>query len=145
MNIKSLSEHEEQKLLVDIFHLKYKGVLIHAIANGGHRHIAVAVKLKAEGVLSGIPDLYIPAWNLWIEVKTTTGKLSHAQKQCIAYLKSIGDTVIVAYGSDDGLNKINEFLAQFPRGGPDKISLKAQNDLNLAVFQLLLSSLHPIQ
>ena len=32
----------------------------HANPNGGQRHIAVAAKLKKEGVKTGVPDWYLP-------------------------------------------------------------------------------------
>ncbi len=34
--------------------------LLYAIPNGGDRHKAVAAKLSAEGVKSGVPDLCLP-------------------------------------------------------------------------------------
>ena len=52
-------EHQEQKTLIKW--CEYKGHpynLIFAIPNGGQRHKAVAAKLKAEGVKSGVPDLF---------------------------------------------------------------------------------------
>ncbi len=59
----------------------------------------IAAKLKTEGVSSGVPDLYIPALKIWIEMKSATGKLSPVQKQWIEYLRNLGDTVLVAYGN----------------------------------------------
>lgn len=93
------TEHEEQVRFVEWFRTKYPSVLIFAIPNGGIRNIVTATKLKAEGVESGIPDLYIPEWHTWIEMKRIkNGKLSPAQKEKIAYLESIGDHVIVGLG-----------------------------------------------
>ena len=71
-------------------------IRIFAIPNGGARHPAVAYKLKAEGVLRGVPDLYIPEWKLWIEMKRIKGGvLSDDQKDWIEYLESVGDHVRV--------------------------------------------------
>jgi hypothetical protein len=45
----------------------------------------VAKRLKAEGVVRGIPDLFIPQWNLWVEMKRKTGgRLSPEQKSMIS-------------------------------------------------------------
>lgn len=112
MKIKPPSEHEEQKAFVQWFRLKYKDVRIMAIPNGGHRHISVASKLKAEGVCSGVPDLFIPGWHLWVEMKASKGKLSPMQKDWIAYLESIGYDIIVAYGAEDAMNQIEAFLSK---------------------------------
>src|SRR5690348_6356166 len=52
--------------------------LMFAIPNGGHRHIAVARRLKAEGVKAGVPDIFLP-WasdgyhGLFIELKRRKG------------------------------------------------------------------------
>ncbi len=56
-------EHEIQKAYFKWASLqKIPGLeLLHANANGGHRHLLTAVKLKAEGVKSGVPDVYLPA------------------------------------------------------------------------------------
>ncbi len=48
-----LTEHDEQKAFVRWFRIQPPKVKIFAIPNGGHRHIKVAQKLKAEGVSAG--------------------------------------------------------------------------------------------
>ena len=53
-------EHNLQIACVRWFRLQYPKHLIYAIPNGGRRNVAVAAKLKAEGVLPGVPDLHIP-------------------------------------------------------------------------------------
>src|SRR5690554_3681462 len=93
------SEHIEQVTLVSRFRTAYPGVRIFAIPNGGFRDQNTARKLKAEGVESGVPDLYIPEWRVWVEMKRRKGgSLSPQQKDWIAYLEGIGDTVIVGKG-----------------------------------------------
>jgi hypothetical protein len=91
------------------FRLKYPGVLIFHIPNGGHRDIKTACKLKLEGVVPGIPDLFVPAWNLWIEMKTEKGRLSNAQREIGRRLIDIGHTVIIGYGAKDASEKVLEF------------------------------------
>ena len=105
------SEHSEQVGFVNWFRAKYPDTLIFAIPNGEKRSISVATRLKAEGVTRGIPDLYIPSCNLWVEMKRATGgRLSPDQKKVIEYLRSVGHTVIVGKGASDASKQVLEFL-----------------------------------
>lgn len=107
------SEHQEQVDFINLFKVMYRDVIIFAIPNGGLRHIAVAKKLKKEGVLSGVPDLFVPQWFLWIEMKKEKGGvLSQTQKKMIAYLRDFGYKVIVGYGSLDAIKKVQRFLKE---------------------------------
>jgi hypothetical protein len=104
------SEHFEQCLLVQWFRRKWPDVRIFAIPNGGYRSRATAGRLKAEGVLSGVPDLFVPAWHLWVEMKRTKGgSLSAEQKDWIQYLESENYYCIVGKGAEDAKAKIKEF------------------------------------
>ena len=106
------TEHQEQSELVMWFRQSFRPVRIFAIPNGGHRHKAAAMKLKVEGVSAGVPDLYIPAWDLWVEMKREKGgRLSDPQKDWIEYLEEIGSTVIVGNGFEDAKEKILAFSA----------------------------------
>jgi len=105
------SEHSEQVGFVNWFRAKYPHTLIFAIPNGEKRSISVATRLKAEGVTRGIPDLYIPSCNLWVEMKRATGgRLSPDQKKVIEYLRSVGHTVIAGKGAGDASKQVLEFL-----------------------------------
>jgi len=107
------TEDHEQMMLVQWFRRTYPGVLIFSVPNGGHRHPAVAAKMKATGVVSGIPDLFIPAWRLWIEMKRVKGgSLSQEQKDWRDYLQSVGYCVIVGKGADDAKRQISAFFDQ---------------------------------
>lgn len=102
-----VSEDQEQMLFVQWFRRQYPQVRIFAVPNGGHRHPAVAAKLKATGTVAGVPDLYIPAWKIWVEMKRAKGGvLSAHQKDWIQYLEGIGDTVIVGHGFEDAKQKV---------------------------------------
>ena len=101
------TEHEEQREFVMWMRQTHPVARIFAIPNGGQRSRAAGAKLKAEGVSAGVPDLYIPAWRCWVEMKRKTGgKVSPVQKDWLTYLQSIGDTVIVGNGCEDARNKI---------------------------------------
>jgi len=107
----SHSEHSEQVGFVNWFREKYPKVLIFAIPNGEKRAISVATRLKAEGVTRGIPDLYIPSCNLWVEMKRVKGgRISPDQKKIISYLESVGHTVIVGKGATDASRQVLEFF-----------------------------------
>lgn len=107
------SEDHEQMMLVKWFRQTFAGVRIFAIPNGGHRHIAVAAKMKATGVVRGVPDLFIPEWKLWIEMKRVKGgSLSPDQKDWIKYLESVGYCVIVGKGEIDAREQILTHIKQ---------------------------------
>ena len=107
------SEHDEQVGFINGFRVKYPNVLIFAIPNGEKRAITVAKRLKAEGVVRGIPDLLIPQWTLWVEMKRISGgRLSTEQKAMILYLEGVGQKVIVAKGAADASKQILEYLKE---------------------------------
>ena len=103
------SEHDEQVGFVNWFRTRFPKVLIFAIPNGGKRSIGAGKKFKAEGVVAGVPDLFIPAWDVWVEMKRKTGgRLSPDQKEMIKYLESEGYKVIVGKGATDASRQIME-------------------------------------
>jgi hypothetical protein len=107
------SEHYEQAALVAWFRVRYPNTLIFSIPNGGHRSITTAAALKVEGVVKGIPDLFVPEWKLWVEMKRIKGGvLSPEQKSITEYLKSVNYHVIVAKGAEDAKKQILDFLDQ---------------------------------
>jgi hypothetical protein len=109
-----MTEDQEQMYLIQWFRRTYDGVRIFHVPNGGARHPAVAAKLKLIGTMPGVPDLFVPAWNLWVEMKRADGgRLSPVQKDWIAYLEGIGHTVIVGHGFADAKCKI-ETLGKVP-------------------------------
>lgn len=100
-------EHDEQVAFVTFFERLYPQVRILAIPNGTRAGIRAAIKAKKEGVKKGVPDLYIPEWKVWVEMKRRKGSsTSPEQKDWHEYLKSIGDHVILAKGFDDAIEQI---------------------------------------
>ena len=107
------SEDAEQMLFVQWFRRTYPGVLIYAIPNGGARHPAVAMKMKCTGVTKGIPDMHVPAWSLWIEMKRQKGgTVSSEQKEQMAYLESIGHICMVCAGNEIAQQMTRAFVAR---------------------------------
>ncbi len=100
------NEHHAQARFVAWFRKTYPGTLIFAIPNGGHRNKVTAMKLKAEGVVPGVPDLFVPRWFLWIEFKRAQGgTVSKHQKDIMAQLEAAGHYTFVARGYDDAIEK----------------------------------------
>lgn len=107
--LRTPTEHEEQREYVRWFRQTYPEVRIMAIPNGGARSPATAGRLKAEGVSPGVPDLFIPAWGLWVEMKRAKGgKVSPEQKEWHSYLESCGYRVIVGLGQTDAINQTQQ-------------------------------------
>lgn len=101
------TEHEEQRNFIQWFRRKYPLVRIFAVPNGGARSPATAGRLKAEGVLRGVPDLFVPEWRLWIEMKRIKGgRLSDEQKEWIDYLERHGYRCIVGYGCEGAIREV---------------------------------------
>lgn len=104
------TEDHEQAAFVAWFRATWPDVRIFSIPNGGRRSMKVANTLKATGVLPGVPDLFVPAWNLWIEMKRVKGgRLSPEQKDMISYLQVICDyQVIIGHGFEDAKRQVLE-------------------------------------
>ena len=109
-------EHHEQVMLVQRLQLDpfWRGVAWWAVPNGGHRHVATAGRLKAEGVRAGVPDLTValartPFSGLFLELKAPVPvafTVSLAQRAWHTQLRDAGYCVMVARGAEaawDGL------------------------------------------
>ena len=105
------TESSEQQGFVMWFRNRFPETLIFAIPNGEYRAKTTAKRLVQEGVVSGVPDLYIPEWRVWVEMKRRSGgRVSKEQERIHRYLKKIGDVVIVGYGAEDASAKILEVI-----------------------------------
>ena len=113
------TEHEEQLVVIQWRDLHISKcpelALLHAIPNGGHRHKAVAVKLRAEGVEAGVPDLHLPVarrgfHSLWIELKAEDGKVSREQQRWLKQLAEQGHCAVLKHGADAAIATIRWYL-----------------------------------
>jgi len=89
--------------------------LMFAIPNGGKRHIGTATKLKAEGVKSGVPDVFLAVpkngkSGLFIEMKYGKNKPSANQKWWIDSLRVEGYETAVCYGFEEARDAIIKYL-----------------------------------
>lgn len=99
-----MSEHDEQAAFFEwLSYQRFPGVeLMHAVPNGGARHIAVARKLKAEGVKPGVPDVQWPVARggfigLAIEFKSGDKSPTKEQRERIDALQKEGWLVAVCW------------------------------------------------
>lgn len=113
MKAKEPTEHQIQCAVVDWCALK--GIPIFAIPNGGYRAIVTAMRMQREGVKAGVPDLFIPIvkapfGGLWIEMKTSKGRLEPKQKFWLDLLSKQYATA-VCRSVDAGIETIKNYLA----------------------------------
>ena len=113
-------EHIEQVALIKwktANRTKYPELeMLFAIPNGGKRSKVVAGKLKAEGVVPGVPDLCLPVPRggfhaLFIELKSLTGYPTAEQKEWIERLTQQGYLAVVRKGWEAARDEIVNYLA----------------------------------
>ena len=115
------TESQEQCVLVEWANLAALKTpelnLLYHIPNGGHRNKAVAAKLKAEGVKSGVPDFCLPVarrqyHGLYIELKRTRGgRLKQEQKLWITALTEQGYLALSCRGFDEARQALLDYLS----------------------------------
>ena len=109
--------------------------LLFAIPNGAFYggHWSVANRMKAEGVKSGVPDIFLPVkkidvglevvvndelseqfgkvWcGLWIEMKAGKNKVSPEQEWWLEQLTKQGYLTRVCYSAEEAISEIEEYL-----------------------------------
>lgn len=129
-----LDEHQQQAALVKWFAGHFPQYLFFAIPNGGKLPYKKAIskktgksisispertKLLAEGMVPGIPDLFLPVarggyHGLFIEMKTEKGTLSPEQKAIHPRLTNEDYMVVVAYGLEAAKTFIIDYLSLQP-------------------------------
>lgn len=101
------SEGQIQRSLVERWKLLgVPGSILAHIPNGGHREKAVAVELKALGVLAGMPDLLCASPGggvFFIELKRHDGRTSVEQREIHERLRLAGADVFTVNGVDDAV------------------------------------------
>lgn len=115
------SEHESQAAFFRRVALdpRTRDLLIFAIPNGGQRHKAVAAKLKAEGVKSGVPDIFVaeprgPFHGLFIEMKKPGNAPRPAQRDWKMQLIARGYRASVRYSQQDAWECLCAYMGITP-------------------------------
>ena len=113
-------DYEQQRLVLWLKTLQTllpkPKILFYAVPNGGWRDKVVAVKLKAQGVSPGVPDLVLPVprgdWHgLYVELKRAKGgQVSAYQKAWIEDLRGQGYRAEVCAGADAAMAVIIDYL-----------------------------------
>jgi len=89
---------------------------MHAIPNGGKRSIREGARLKAQGVTSGVFDIYLPIaahdyHGLYIELKIGKNKLTENQKLFKEYVVNNGYMAEVIYNFNDAIKLIKWYTS----------------------------------
>ncbi len=110
-------EHDLQVACVRWFKYQYSkfNELIWATPNGGSRNPIEGKRLKAEGVLAGVPDLFIAIpkgkyHGLFIEMKVGRNKPTDNQKRVMAGLIKQGFKCVVCYSIEQFITEIKEYF-----------------------------------
>jgi hypothetical protein len=93
--------------------------LLFSIPNEGLRSRITAGQLKAAGMRSGVPDVFLPVsrWGkhgLWIEMKVKPNKTTAAQDEWLRDLRAEGYACTVAYSWREAADCILEYLQGSP-------------------------------
>jgi len=105
-----MRQHPEQKLQESIkqfLDINIKPDLIwYAVPNGGLRNPVVAAKLKAAGVLPGVPDLHFvldDGKSAYLELKSSKGRLSEEQVGFGVKVMALGHRWAMARDLDEAI------------------------------------------
>lgn len=114
-------EHQEQATFIRIVNMqkwKYPGLdMLFSIPNGGQRHIAVAIKLKAEGVRAGVPDLMLAVarggyHGMFIEMKSGYNKPTVAQACWLERAAKEGYHCVVCYNAVEAWDAVKKYIEE---------------------------------
>lgn len=118
-----LEIHEQEKFFSWINENKKKYpelALAHCSLNGVKLSPGAAVKAKKQGMVAGVPDIFLPistitkhgdCYGLFIELKRIKGsKVSPEQKLFMAALEDQGYKCSVCYGADEAIETIKQYL-----------------------------------
>ena len=94
---------------------KWPNVVCFAIPNGGARDAITGARLKQEGVLAGVPDIFLAKsasgkHGMFIEMKTKKGRVLESQRNLFPLLEAQGYGVAVCHGWREGADVIEAYL-----------------------------------
>ena len=88
--------------------------MLHSSLNGVKLSKIQAGKAKASGMLSGVPDLFLPVprgsfCGLYIEMKSATGRIMPSQSRYLSAVSDFGYSAVVCYSANEAIEKIKEY------------------------------------
>ena len=88
--------------------------MLHCSLNGVKLSALQAAKAKQQGMLSGVPDLFLPVpiggyHGLFIEMKSDKGRLSTNQTWFLSKVELLGYKIAVCYSADEAIEKIKSY------------------------------------
>jgi len=88
--------------------------LLHCSLNGVKLSALQATKSKQQGMLSGVPDLFLPVpvggyHGLFIEMKSDKGRLSTNQTWFLHKVELLGYKIAVCYSADEAIKTIENY------------------------------------
>lgn len=106
---KPLTERAIQVAAVSFIRNFYPEIILFAVPNGANTTEVNRFQLIREGLLSGVPDIFVAHSNekspgLFLEFKKPGGRLSDKQKVVIDRLKKAGYRVEVVYDTMEAVN-----------------------------------------
>ena len=109
------TEDDNQKALFQWAKYKPELMWLHAIPNGGKRNYKEAVRLKAQGVKSGVWDIFLPVakhgyHGLYIEMKAGKNKLTENQHLFGDFAHKQGYLTHTAYSWLEAKKVITEYM-----------------------------------
>lgn len=95
--------------------MPFEAGLLFAVPNGGARDAVTGARLKAEGVMAGVADLFLSIPNtrhhgLYIEMKTAKGVQSQSQKIFQQRVEAMGYRYAVVRSFEQFVAEIREYL-----------------------------------
>lgn len=112
------NEHQLQVACVNYFRIKYPNYLIFSIPNAGKRSVRAGVYYKAEGLVAGVPDLFVPEpcgyfAGLFIEMKTESksSKPTPAQEAMMQKLRARGYSVHICRSLEEFISACENYFA----------------------------------
>ena len=88
--------------------------MLHCSLNGVKLTKTQAVIAKSQGMLSGVPDLFLPVprgkyHGLYIEMKHGTNTLTDNQKKFLKNAANVGYAVSVCYSAQEAIKRIEDY------------------------------------
>lgn len=110
-------EHQTQCACVRWFRYQYPNLamLLYAIPNGGARDRVTGAKLKAEGVVAGVADLFLSVprcgfHGMYIEMKAGKNTQTESQKEFQRSVESEGYLYKVIRSFDEFMQEVEDYL-----------------------------------